>query len=249
MASFYSGYRPILKGRDANLEFNTYTGKLGTYSNWDLMDPSHAFDGAPDKNHIPGSGPYGEGDLFLSKTFDGTFTQLYKSSLMHPHNLTQNDFYGRYITELFRGVYSSQVFKAGYGHVKSGGPLAAYALFSNYTYYGLSEDQALQTSTLGHIERYPNDFASSQTLGLFSQPTGTARTFGAFEPYIYKGVINHKSDPLGPLNTGHAYYAPSVQADQMPADYGEIPAPRNFVEHYGDEHVREWFGVPSAKAL
>lgn len=270
MTTFYVGYRPILRGRNINQEVNTYTGKLGVYSNWDLMDPSNIFRGAPDNNRTPGGGTYqpgvrvyGEGDVTLSQMYTGLFQYMRKSSLLHPGSIyslnPDLDPYGRFRSDIWRGVYSGQVFQPGFGHTsfnevtgQGGGPLAAYALWSNYFFVGLPTEQALQTSTLGHIARYPTNAKTQGTLGLDNEPVLQAETFGAFAPYIYKGLISKKSDPLSSavISLGHPYWVSGyVPADQMPSDYGAIPAPRAVADHYGDNHTREWFGVPSAKAL
>lgn len=263
MATFYTGYaHPVLKGRTDSV--NTYTGKLGVYSNWDLMNPNHVLDGAPDVNRVPGSGPYGEGDVTMSRWFLGLDVPMRKSTLRNAGILHPDVYSGRWITELFRGVPSSNIWTGGaqglipFGHPPLLGRMADYAEFSNYIFYGLPIEQALSTNTLGHAERYPN-YATGSRLGADRSNPGQASSFGAFEPYIYKGVIpinafpnGHErrfSDPLGPQTPGHPEWPSSLEADVMPSDYGKIPPPRPTVERYGFEHVQEWFGVPSAKAL
>jgi hypothetical protein len=263
ISTFYSGYRPILIGDNATDWVNTYTHKLGNYSNWQLMSSIHPLQGEPDVNRVPGGGAYvpgqrvyGEGDVFLSRVFLGLEVP-WKNSLKGAQNPVQNDFYGRYQPDLYRGLLTSKVFSAGYGHTSynevtglGGGKDVAYALWSNYFWVGVGTNQAFPTSTLGHAERYPSDKINVGVLGPRNQPLGPAESFGAFEPYLYKGVYTTKSDPMGnQANQGHPYYAPSVTADAVPSDYGQIPAPRTTPNYYGDEHTREWFGVPSAKAL
>ena len=263
ITTFYTGYRPVLQGDDVNDWVNTYTHKLGVYSNWQLMSSVQPLQGAPDNYRVPGGGAfvpgarvYGEGDVYMSRVFLGLETP-WKNSLKGAQNPVQNDFYGRYIPDLYRGLLSTKVFSAGYGHTSynevtgtGGGPNAAYALWSNYFWVGVGNNKALDTATLGHIERYPKDTINTGSLGIYNQPTGQAESFGAFEPYLYKGVYTTKSAPMSNIaNQGHPYWPPSVTADPVPQDYGQIPAPRSQPDHYGDEHTREWFGVTSAKAL
>lgn len=245
MATFYQGYRNVLKGRSEAR--NTYTGKLGVYSNWELMNPSHVLDGAPDHNRVPGSGPYGEGDVTMSRWFLGLDVPFKKSSLVSPGIKHPDIYSGRYPVYQWFGVPSAQSFRVGFGHLPLAGPMAEYAEWSNYIYVGLPIGKALPTATLGHVERFPN-YTSASTLGPFNSNPGRSSSFGAFEPYINKGVYDKKSAPLA-LHTGHIEYGPSVVADLMPSDYGRIPPPRTTVVHYGFEHVMEWFGVPSAEAL
>ncbi len=74
MTLFYTGYRPILRGQSDSDWVNTYTGKLGFYSNWSLMSTEHLLEGAPEANHVPGTG-YFPGDVFMSRRFLGLDTK------------------------------------------------------------------------------------------------------------------------------------------------------------------------------
>ena len=56
MATYYVGPRPVIKGRDTVNMVNPYKGTAGTYSYYPLFATSHALDGAPDNNHVPGTG-------------------------------------------------------------------------------------------------------------------------------------------------------------------------------------------------
>src|SRR5712671_1831177 len=111
MATFYVGYKNVLKGRSGEV-VNTFTGKVGVYSNWDLMNPSHVLDGAPDNDHVPGEGrsPHG---LTWSRWFRGLDTpgkELKDSGIQHP------DIYqGRYPIYEFAGLAGAGVFKGTYG--------------------------------------------------------------------------------------------------------------------------------------
>lgn len=218
MPTFYIGHRPVLRGRNGNV-VNTYTGKVGVYSNWDLMNTSGVLQGAPDNDHVPGEGrsPHG---LAWSRWFRGLDTpgkELKDSGILHP------DIYsGRYPIYEFRGLTGAKVFPVGFGHVPGAGPSVDYRdLGYDYLGVGTKKSRPLRTVSLGHLERYPG-----------TDPNAPA-SFGAFEPYLYKGATKQ---PLDSATMGHVAYA--VRTD-----------PVNETDHYGFEHTREWFGVPSSKAL
>lgn len=236
MATFYVGKRPVLKGRNAN-DPNTYTGKVGVYSNWDLMNTSHVFDGAPDNYHVPGTG-YSPHGYQLSRMFTGHSDQNLENSLMSPGLGTRQDpYYFRQGPYLWKGVTAGNVFPVGFGHkLDSTRP---YAYWTNYFYSGVPADQIFPVGVnWGHgQEAYGSHYAF----------------MGPIKPYEYHGVLTYKSAPMNDTvfnaRTGHKVYDPSVVADAVASDYGKIPAARATVEHYGFEHTQEWFGVPSAKAL
>jgi len=262
MTTFYTGKRPVLKGRSDTA--NTYTGLIGRYSNWDLMYTSHVLDGAPDSQHTPGvaqdSGG-GEGDVVLSSMFTGAAQALYfKFRLAGAYNkvppASVSYFYGNFPYLQYQGItvnYSGEdgsilghrpIYQLStYGHLLGAGPSAPYALW-DYYYHGLANNRILGTSTLGHIARYPQDNGPVAGLADLGEPWDAgqqAATFGSFQPYLYKGVAAAFGSVGGGtgeeefVGYGHDYYAA-----------GSVGTAN---DHYGDEHVREWFGVTSAKAL
>lgn len=233
MPTFYIGHRPVLKGRNANV-VNPYTGKVGEYSNWDIFNTSHVLDGAPDYNNVPGSGLYPH-SLQLSRWFLGLDTPQ-QSPMYTPGDGPRLDsFYFRQQPYQWKGVPAGQALGgAGFGHAEGAGVLSEYAVNQiNYRFLGVPSAQPLADAGLGHSIRY------------FGDPT-VASGFGANRFFEYQGVPSTKSHAL--TNPGHPEYAPSVAADWVPTDYGQVP-PTRTNQHYGFEHVQEWFGVPSAKAL
>ena len=61
MATFYSGFRSVLKGRNSDDSVHPWKGTAGTYSNYSLFNTSHVLDGAPDNDHTPGTGYHPHG--------------------------------------------------------------------------------------------------------------------------------------------------------------------------------------------
>lgn len=234
MPTFYIGPRPVLKGRNSRV-VNPYTGKVGEYSNWDLFNTSHVLDGAPDYNYIPGAGLYPHGVQF-SRWFRGLDLPQ-QSPMYRPGDGARLDpFYFRQAPYQWKGVPAGQALAgAGFGHAEGAGVLSEYAVNQiNYRFLGVPSSQPLAGAGLGHQVRYWRDPA-------------VASGFGASRFFEYQGVPAAKSHPM--QNPGHVRYAPSVvTADPMPGDYGQVPA-QTPNKHYGFEHVQEWFGVPSAKAL
>lgn len=231
MTTFYVGLRPVLKGRSDNFT-DIWTGKTHTYSYYDWMNPDHVLDGAPDNNHVPGTG-YSPGDIQMSREFLGTSFRLAPMRTAGD-GARLDSYYFRQTPDLWKGVASSQALSGtNFGHAFEAGPMSDYAYYSNYEFTGIANAKEPALGTPGHAVRYYD----------VTNPGG----FGANRFYEYQGVPSTKSDML--VNPGHQEYASSVVADQMPSDYGQVPAARTTTEHYGFEHVMEWAGVPSAKAL
>ena len=118
MSTFYVGPRPVLRGQNTNDMVNPYTtitGKAkgkGTYSYYPLYNTSHLLDGAPDREHVPGTG-YFPGDVFMSQIFRGT------SFYIHPLSGTFRDGYGfgRFNPDSFKGLSGAKAFPSTFGHV------------------------------------------------------------------------------------------------------------------------------------
>lgn len=273
MTTFYVGHRPILRGRSDTP--NTYTGLLGVYSNWDLMYTSHVLDGAPDLQHTPGVAQDtggGEGDVQLSAMFTGTLDFVYP--LDDPYNAVNptsvNYFYGAFPSYQYWGLTSSYsgedgtidghrpiVNGASYGHLAyspnlptdaNGNPVglgteSPYREW-DYYYHGISNNQVLGTSRLGHTVRFTAGYSDREGVAGIGEPwdTGTqAASFGSFQPYLYKGVDSAFGH--GPGGSGEEEF---TVFGHMYEPAGSVGTTHDF---YGDEHVREWFGVPSCSAL
>lgn len=111
MATFYVGPRPVLKGQNTKDMVNPYKGTAGTYSYYPLFSTSHVLDGAPDRNHVPGTG-YFPGNVFLSQLLNGS--TLY----VHPLSGTFRNGYGfgRFNPDGYRGLEATRAFTATFGH-------------------------------------------------------------------------------------------------------------------------------------
>jgi len=275
MTTYYVGLRDtVLKGRSDTP--NTYTGLLGKYSNWDLMYTSHVLDGAPDKNHVPGvpqdSGG-GEGDVQLSAMFAGTLYFVYPLAgaynAVAPASVSY--FYGAFPDYQYWGLitnYSGEdgtvfghrpiVSTTTWGHLaysplesldQNGnpvglGPSAPYREW-DYYYHGLPNTQAFNTARVGHVAHFTTsetgDVQGTAGIGESWDTYTPAASFGSFQPYLYKGV--NAAFGNGPGGSGEEEFV----------TYGHIYEAANSVgtatDFYGDEHTREWFGVPAAAAL
>jgi hypothetical protein len=166
MATYYVGPRPVIKGRDTVNMVNPYKGTAGTYSYYPLFATSHALDGAPDNNHVPGTG-YHPSSLLLSQLFTGstlyeattplagTFADgvAYDGARFRPHeykglsgtkaldggHAKRNLYYGAYSNYIFDGVTSAEAF-AGMGHAKRS---LYYGLYNNYIFDGVTSAEVM----------------------------------------------------------------------------------------------------------
>lgn len=205
MATFYQGTRPVLKGRNSNDNYNPYKKKVGVYSNWSIYNTSHVLDGAPDHDHVPGTGYFPHG-ITLSRKFLGLDTLSPMDGAGGGARLS----YGRFRPLEFKGLPGALAFGPGFGHTERHN-LYTYSHYSNAIFDGVPSADVMAHS--GHIRRYING-------------TGTASSFGAFDPYVYKGTT-----------------------PQALASAGRVEPEAGTEGVYGHEHVLVWTGVPSGRAL
>lgn len=208
MATFYVGPRPVLKGRNSNNMVNPYTtmtGKQkssGTYSFYPLYSSDHVLDGAPDNNHVPGTGRH-PGNLFLSQLFTG--------SVFYIHPLAgdfENGIGERFRPKEYKGLEGAAVFQRNFGQANQ--YFTEYG-YNNYIFDGVPSAEALLD--VGHGRR--------------TEAQGAPASFGYFIPDEFKGV---ESAVVFDVGYGQAY----------PTGYDNL---------YGKNRVKEFRGVPSAKAL
>jgi hypothetical protein len=166
MATAYVGPRPILRGVDSSDMVNPYTtmtGKVkgtGTYSYYPLYNTSHLLTGAPDTNHVIGTG-YFPGDVFMSQLFKGSVLYIHPLSGTFPDG---SHYVGsRFRPSEFKGLSGSAVFGATFGHSERENEYKHRA----YRFAGLSSAQAF--SNPGHAPR--------------TDAQGAPSTFGLFRPY------------------------------------------------------------------
>lgn len=174
MATFYTGSRPVLKGRTSAENIHTWKNKAEVYSNWSLMNTSHVLDGGPDRHVSPGTGNY-PGDYFMSYIYRGG---QHIAPMVGPGLGNRIDGM-RYRPMEYRGLTGAAAFPSGYGHAAD--RAYDYALYSNYIFDGLTTAQAIPSASTGHAVRY----------------TSTINSFGSFAPYVHKGATSTVAFPSG----------------------------------------------------
>jgi hypothetical protein len=196
MATFYVGPRPVLKGRNSAEMVNPYssmTGKAkgsGTYSFYPLYSTSHVLDGAPDRDHVPGTG-YHPGNVFLSQIFNGS--TLY----IHPLSGTFADGAGyegaRFRPMEFKGLAGSAAFPSGFGHLDR---TSDYS-YNNYIFDGVNSADIFANT--GHAPR--------------TEAEGAPASFGYFRPDEEQGVASARvfTDGYGQANVTGDYGREKVQ--------------------------------------
>jgi len=199
MATFYVGPRPVLKGRSSSEMVNPHTTMTekskgtGTYSFYPLYSTSHVLDGAPDNDHIPGTGER-PGNRFLSQVFIGT--TLY----VHPLSGTFADGSATYDGARFRpleykGLDGAKVFSSDYGHSPTAD--TNYSLYNNYIFDGVASANIF--SDTGHGPR--------------TEANGAPSSFGVFKPTEFHGVDSATvfTSNYGQANTTGDYGREKVQ--------------------------------------
>lgn len=202
MAVFYVGPRRVLKGRNSNNMVNPYKGTAGTYSFYPLYSTDHVLDGAPNENYVPGSGAHPHG-LNLSRVFVGLEDAV--QPLRSAGEGSRIDGM-RFRPFENRSAAGAVVFDSTFGHEIRETDYSYNRRYEHTYRFERMDDP-------GHEIRYID-------------AAGTANSFGAFGPYVRKGV-------------GEAAFVD---------DFGqEVPA--GYDNEYGHNRVNEWRGVTSAKAL
>jgi hypothetical protein len=168
MAVFYQGPRPVLRGKTAADDVNPYTGERGVYSNWSIFNPSQILDGAPNSDHVPGTGraPYG---LQMSRWYTGLDNAV--QPLDDPGNGPALSWWTPLATLTAKQGNDAQDIFYNFGHAKR---TTTYSLWENWIYRGVNQ-AGIQTSSYGHVQRRFNT-------------NGTANWFGTTDPYQYHGA-------------------------------------------------------------
>jgi len=161
MATFYVGYRPVLRGRNANNFVHSTKNKVGVYSNYSLMDNApKLLAGFPDNAYVMGT--YKQA-LLLEYIAAG---KPHIAPMKDPGSGTRLS-YGRFRPYENKGLEGAKAFPAGYGHAIRG-DIFTYSNYSNYIYDGLAAVEALKSP--GHAIRYGLSYG------------------GPFKPYINQGI-------------------------------------------------------------
>lgn len=168
MATFYVGPRPVLRGRDADDMINVYKGTAGTYSFYPFFAKG-LLDGAPDNNHVPGTG-YRPGNVLLSQLFNGT--TLYTSTTPLAGTFADGAGYegARFKPKEFKGLSASLALNGG--HAKRS---LYYGFYSNFVFDGVTSAEVMP-SGYGHAPR--------------TEAQGAPNSFGLFRPDEFHGVTS-----------------------------------------------------------
>lgn len=262
MTVFYTGYRYVQRGQSDSDWVNTYTGKVGVYSNWSLMTKKHLLDGAPNLNHTPGTG-YSPGDVFMSRRFRGLDTQspmsgaglgprLYYGPLprypevsISPDDELNFKDGGRYRPWEFKGI--DPVF----GETDSMDPvdnsihMDQQKIFQKWghvafrdLYYSHFVNWFFHGLTTDQAIKNPGHAIRSIQVGSSQDINSTqsvpAASFGFFSPWTFKGIASAKqvNNPGQPATSG-IYPNAYLDRDHM----------------LGHNRVNEWIGVTAANAL
>lgn len=204
MATFYSGPRPVLKGRSSANMVHPYKGTVGTYSFWANWSSDHVLDGAPDNNHVPGTGRH-PGNVLLSQIFRGLTLYVHPLSGTFANGAAYDG--ARFRPMEHKGLAGAKAFPTSFGHADR---VSDYS-YNNNIFDGVTSAEVL--TDVGHGRR--------------SDAEGAPATFGTFIPNEFKGVAS---------------------AQVFSADYGQA-IPAGYGNEYGRNRVKEFRGVPSAKAL
>lgn len=168
MAVFYTGTRPVTKGRDSDNSIHPYKG-VGVYSNWALMNTSHILDGAPNTAHTPGDG-YHPHDIQLTRRYLGLETHgTQVEELRDAGGGTRLD-YHRWHPNENKAAGNNLVFKFGFGHI------TRQVDYSNWDAYDDTYRQR-RLDDPGHSIRYTGD-------------DGVVEGMGAYRPNINQGITD-----------------------------------------------------------
>lgn len=175
MPVFYTGKRPVLKGRNANENVNPYTGKVGVYSNWSIFNPSNVLDGAPNVNHVPGEGRFPHA-LQMTRRYLGIDTQ---APLDTPGLGPELEWHNKVVTQYsLKGQDGQDVFPDEFGHLDR---KTSYSLREVFKFNGITPEPLKDP---GHTYR------------VFGDP-GIANWFGPRQPWMNKGVTEQPLEDAG----------------------------------------------------
>lgn len=180
MATFYHGYRHVLRGRNGNDNVNPYNGRKEEYSNYSIFNPSQILDGAPNENHVPGTGRHPHG-LHMSRIYRGLENGIQPIKNVGGGARLEGF---RYRPLENKAAGNNLVFKSGYGH-KVGTPVKGQEQYGHvdWIYDGVTKKPL--SGTFGHKVREVD-------------APGTANSFGTFQtnnPAFYKVGPDPMEDP------------------------------------------------------
>lgn len=169
MATYYVGPRPVLKGRSTADMVNPFKGTAGTYSFYPLF-ASGLLTGAPDNNHVPGTGRH-PGNVLLSQLFNGTSLYDGTTPLAGTFADGTTTFGGmRFRPNEYKGLSTSKALDGG--HAKR---TTDYSLYSNYFFDGVASAEVF--ANIGHAPR--------------------TTSYSLYNNYIFDGVASAEVMPAG----------------------------------------------------
>lgn len=262
MTVFYTGYRFVLRGQKESNWVNTYTGKVGVYSNWSLMSNQHLLDGAPNTHHVPGTGRH-PGDVFMSRRFLGLDTK----SPMDGSGLGPRLYYGplprypeisispddelnfqdgaRYRPWEYKGLVRVFDETDSMDPVDDSIHMDQRKIFSKWghtafrtLYYSHFVNWFFHGLDADQAMKNPGHAVRSPQIGLSQDINSTqgkpAATFGFFSPWTFKGIVSAKQvNNPGQAATSGIYPNAYLDRDHL----------------LGHNRVNEWIGVPASNAL
>jgi hypothetical protein len=158
---------------------NPFKGTAGTYSFYPLFAPG-LLTGAPDNNHVPGTG-YHPGNVLLSQLFTGSTLYAGTTPLAGTFADGTTTFGGmRFRPSEYKGLTTTKALDGG--HAKR---TTDYSLYSNYIFDGVTSAEAF--ANLGHAER--------------------TTAYSLYNNYIFDGVTSAEVMPAGygQANTASEY--------------------------------------------
>ncbi len=163
MTTFYTGYRSVLRGRDADNFVHTAKGEVGVYSNWSLMDTgSKVLTGMPNTEHVLGTYKHA---TFLEYLFAGGQHVAPMSNAGGGARVEG----ARFNPLTYRGLPGAAA-TYGLGHAED--RVNSYSAYSNYKYDGLVAAEPLVSS--GHARRYSTTYGGASKPNEFQGTTLSA---------------------------------------------------------------------------
>ena len=207
MAVFYTGYRNVTKGRSWNV-VHPYKGTVATYSNYQLWNESNVLDGAPNTDHVPGTG-LKPGNAGLSRQYLG----LWES---HPMDNPGTSTLVAFDPLTYKGLPGAGPLRGsfGYTYVWSNADRKNWAGHSDLLFSGLDSAQTI-SGTFGHAAG-TLVYSSVDTLGNdlefdgVGTPTGFDATYGITDQASFYNDANNP-DTYGRTKTNEWKGVPSAQ--------------------------------------
>lgn len=185
MALFYTGSRPVLKGRSTKHMIHPQKGE-GVYSFWHLYSTDHVLDGAPTNNVVPGEGKFPHG-LQMSRWFTGAETKFAIDNAGDGPRVAG----ARFGPLEFKGTVS--IF-ASFGHVATEN---AYHV-SIYKFKGVDASKQLASLGTGPTPVNVGGFTPLDYHGVdkaLDNPGQVVTTVPFSDPYGHNHVLQHEGVP------------------------------------------------------